>query len=947
MSTNDNGRPEEARGLSTNGREANSSNNNADTSSTGTDAALPVAAAAAAAASSSTTPTNAAKVKPHPRKGRKNGTGRGKRIGEKKKNSRDRKEYDRLRRLKLKQQSQQSATAVGTSTTTTGVPRTPAATTTTTRTTRATTAAAAASSTPHGTNNTTTTTPSTTTTTTPAATTATTTTTITPEVNNNNKKASNKQVTNDDIVTKHGDKRRMIYDIYMHGLRAPPPDQWETKNGVSGTVTEIKEVFKNFEHLTISRRMIRSVISEAYNAHSRGVDYNPELRKTSSSVPDNCKIKPGTDLEMKVADFIEAGLSIIETAKRLNQYILDTRGSITSATKVGKSAVASCIKRMTKLVYSASTRPQGSSDVDAVWSIARRRWAAQILLRLGVIEEDDDRLNEFRENGVLPKCFQKQHLTPLDWKRVGFFDEVHRKALLGFINKDRVVQFPRDKDGKYDPDGEFDGEKFITSVKFAKEMRMMFGVATNEDDEGVRLQPFDYTEKNIETITKMDDEIKELIKKVKNMSKPAAKTAGWVVEQRDASNKFYLDDPLTKLDDFGGKTAEKLATFGLTTVGDLRKLNDEELLQIETDLRAKGITNVKFVKLRGFRDQCLDNDKCIPTDAPPSIDHRKHENPFLSKYGAEEDIWGEPKWKVEAKKEVTGKVCVTELVKHMVIHTQKLYSDDNWWFYHDALSQLTSKSCIAWMKATKVPNAQNPTLNKTVFDHWVHSEHDLNKDCGNGRFDLRPPGNSAELMPLDNSLNRDLHTAVNRHVVLSNLAKLPEDTQNQLVFSVRTPKQLAHAYKRIFDPVTGVSPPRHRIEQDIAKTIDAMQTILSARGVYVPGLAGGRVEGRRGAGHHVGKKGGKRKHQGFTALELSSGRVSDDGRPVHEDIKHLLEQCGADVSETSEETVDELVDEMDEEQAAGHYEDLQVASGNLFEHDTVFDTVKDVQVGEM
>ena len=201
-------------------------------------------------------------------------------------------------------------------------------------------------------------------------------------------------------------------------------------------------------------------------------------------------------------------------------------------------------------------------------------------------------------------------------------------------------------------------------------------------------------------------------------------------------------------------------------------------------------------------------------------------------------------------------------------------------------------------------------------------------------------------MPLDNSLNRDLHTAVNRHVVLSNLAKLPADTQNQLVFSIRTPKQLAHAYKRIFDPVTGVSPPRRRIEQDIAKTITAMQTILDKRGVYVPGLAGGRVEGRRGKGMNgAGKRGGKRKHQGFTPLELSTGRVSDDGRPVHEDIKHLLEQCGGDITTVNAETVDEMVDEMDKE----HNEDLQVASGDLFEHDNVFDNVKedDLLVGAM
>lgn len=46
--------------------------------------------------------------------------------------------------------------------------------------------------------------------------------------------------------------------------------------------------------------------------------------------------------------------------------------------------------------------------------------------------------------------------------------------------------------------------------------------------------------------------------------------------------------------------------------------------------------------------------------------------------------------------------------------SQKLYEDDNWHFYHDALSQLTHKVSINWMEQTKVPGEL-----KTVFDHWI------------------------------------------------------------------------------------------------------------------------------------------------------------------------------------------------------------------------------------
>ena len=218
--------------------------------------------------------------------------------------------------------------------------------------------------------------------------------------------------------------------------------------------------------------------------------------------------------------------------------------------------------------------------------------------------------------------------------------------------------------------------------------------------------------------------------------------------------------------------------------------------------------------------------------------------------------------------------------------SQKLYEDDNWHFYHDALSQLTHKVSINWMEQTKVPGEL-----KTVFYHWIHSEHDLNKGFGGGRFDLRTPGNSPELMPLDNSLNQDIHVAVNRHVVLSNLSKVENDERT---FSLRTPKQIACAYARVFDQKNGIAPTSKRILQDIEKTFNAMQVILTNRGVYVPGLAGGSVPGDRN--QSVGdrdKRGGYKPYQPFTEAELS---LKDD--TLHQDLKYLFDECAADRGET-------------------------------------------------
>jgi len=95
----------------------------------------------------------------------------------------------------------------------------------------------------------------------------------------------------------------------------------------------------------------------------------------------------------------------------------------------------------------------------------------------------------------------------------------------------------------------------------------------------------------------------------------------------------------------------------------------------------------------------------------------------------------------------------------------------------------------------------------------------------------------------------------------------------------------ASAYKRIFDPETGVCPSPDRIVQDVHKVVHALKEIYKAKGVYVPGLAGGRVAGKR---HTATKEktsnnwGGKRKR-----LEYS---VALDEETMHGDLKSLLNE---------------------------------------------------------
>jgi hypothetical protein len=47
-------------------------------------------------------------------------------------------------------------------------------------------------------------------------------------------------------------------------------------------------------------------------------------------------------------------------------------------------------------------------------------------------------------------------------------------------------------------------------------------------------------------------------------------------------------------------------------------------------------------------------------------------------------------------------VCISEVVEHIVVETARIYKgtkkEDDWMFYHDALSLMTAKDTIKWMQ---------------------------------------------------------------------------------------------------------------------------------------------------------------------------------------------------------------------------------------------------------
>jgi hypothetical protein len=91
--------------------------------------------------------------------------------------------------------------------------------------------------------------------------------------------------------------------------------------------------------------------------------------------------------------------------------------------------------------------------------------------------------------------------------------------------------------------------------------------------------------------------------------------------------------------------------------------------------------------------------------------------------------------------------CVTKMIKHIVAESALIFKgtkyEDSWVFYHDALSLMTAKETIMWMKE------------KGFHEQWLlQPVMGLHSDDPDLKTYLNTiPGSSPENMPWDLSLN--------------------------------------------------------------------------------------------------------------------------------------------------------------------------------------------------
>ena len=373
------------------------------------------------------------------------------------------------------------------------------------------------------------------------------------------------------------------------------------------------------------------------------------------------------------------------------------------------------------------------------------------------------------------------------------------------------------------------------------------------EEEGRTCPLFDYSGKTIISINDYEKKMKFEFERIKSLS---AKSTAWVTNPR-MPGVIYDEEPIFVLKGIGNKKKNALIDQNIKTVKDIKTISDE---------KANEITGIARKNLESMRSQAA---LSIPGSPPPLVDHRKSENPYLSKYGNQ--------WEFHFKQStaMSSSVVITDYIEHMMMESRKIMRgtvhEDSWMIYHDSLSLMTAKRTKEWMRK------------KDYLKRWILPSRDLyddHEDLKNYRSAMNPPGNSPELMPWDTHLNKDLHDCHDVHVLYTKY--LPDESDEKHCGS--TPKRIAKSYSRLVRHCPG----SRRIMQDVNRIIESLQAIVEAQGVVVNGL--GDRKGRRhqklneGESRRGGRRTRKEYEPGKTYLDEAAKRAREkmNEKSVHD-----------------------------------------------------------------
>ncbi|CAB9530889.1 hypothetical protein SEMRO_3098_G343680.1 [Seminavis robusta] len=639
-------------------------------------------------------------------------------------------------------------------------------------------------------------------------------------------------------------RRMVIAYALLDAFGAIPEDSgtWGGQNGIA------KAIAVHFLHLPRSfsdLRAIKTTMRIVMEHYKVGIPYDGSNRPRKDY---NKYYIPDDSFEMQlIADCIEENYGITQTTAFVNLH----RSQQGHDLMFGRSTIYNAYKRLPHSVTPISKRSQGSLDKQSKWCRANYQWHCQLAIRFGIMTPD--RLEKLKVNGVLPECYDINQLTKLNVEGVIYWDEVHKQVVVGkcgVSGRQTETRFKRDKHGKLDPNGTYRPRKTQLKMKYTEEARFSVGVALKRLPSGqvigVRLPIFEYTSKNMVTHKDYEDAFWKEVRRPKSLK---GDCYPWVVSARDKT-KNYTGDNVKNLKHVGKAATTALFTMDVLTIGDFvhQLCGPQKCPNKIQSFRSqcRHISNAKF------EEMCTDAILALP-GPPESVDHRKKDNPYLSRFG--EAHWRQEVINSSAMQKV---VSVRNLVRHMYQCGIDFFKgsnfETNWHFMHDALSLMTAKETKDWMEKERIKK------------HWILPELGLNDKIG--KFGGRPVGNNPRDAPADHILNKTHDDVVIRHVAAT--SHLPK--QDPKKFSLATPLLIASAYKRVWNnpplerdgtilcPVEEGAPSSDRIKHDIMKTQEYILEVVDNDGLNTVGkasIAGHRGDDARLAG--TTKRGGARK----------------------------------------------------------------------------------------
>ena len=320
---------------------------------------------------------------------------------------------------------------------------------------------------------------------------------------------------------------------------------------------------------------IRTVLSE----------YNGENRQTGKPSHNSPMIPSGSAIEQLVADCVEKHISYTRTCEIVNSTI---KALNPEDNHVGRSSITTAVNRLCPSVGAITGTSQGKSKYakGTPWADARYQQLQQHRLRMGRVKIGDLTVED-QANPTFMVAVDHQYTI----NQITFWDETQPNCRVGGRGpgpQSKVGRrFKRDINGKLDDEGEFGRRAKWLRMKFTKEIRLALGCAVIKDrdgnERGVRLPPFNYTGRWVNSIGVFEEEI---VPKRIRAAKEAKITTRWVEGRRTEEDGIYDEDPVTMIKGVAKAKARVLHKFGIRTVRGLTKLRATKARKIA---QTKGI----------------------------------------------------------------------------------------------------------------------------------------------------------------------------------------------------------------------------------------------------------------------------------------------------------------------------------------------------------------------